>query len=37
MKINNSLNIMDNNVINSNNNDNNVELCITSLELETLN
>lgn len=36
MKRNNSLNIMDNNVINSNNNDNNVELCITSLELETL-
>lgn len=35
MKRNNSLNIMDNNVINNNNN-NNVELCMNSLELETL-
>ena len=36
MKRNNSLNIMDNNVINSSNDNNNVELCMTSLELETL-
>lgn len=36
MKRNNSLNIMDNNVINSSNDNNNVELCMNSLELETL-
>lgn len=36
MKRNNSLNIMDNNVINSNNENNNVELCMTSLELTEL-